>query len=60
MYLRTYVSIYVCKYICMYVRSVKAYTLHIENLDHVLLVVIAVRQVEPVLDGATLHIIPAY
>ena len=31
-----------------------------EEVDHVLLEVIAVRQVEPVLDGATLHIIPAY
>ena len=41
-------------------RSVEAYTLHIANLDHVLLEVIAVRQVEPVLDEATLHIIPAY
>ena len=31
-----------------------------DEVDHVLLEVIAVRQVEPVLDGATLHIIPAY
>ena len=31
-----------------------------EEVDHVLLEVIAVRKVEPVLDGATLHIIPAY